>query len=131
MKIIDKVNEKIAKGEPFFSFEYFPPRTPEVRAAVGKGPIQAATSSAHLPLLHSKAHARIRRAHLVHRSVRIGAYWHGHRHAQGVENLFERQERMVATGPVFCDITWGAGGTTADVTMDIAVKMQNEVGGGR
>lgn len=56
--------------------------------------------------------------------------WHGHRRAQGVENLFERQERMVATGPVFCDITWGAGGTTADVTMDIAVKMQNEVGGG-
>ena len=54
MKIIDKVNEKIAKGEPFFSFEYFPPRTPEVRAA---GPIQAATSSAHLPLLHSKGHA--------------------------------------------------------------------------
>lgn len=48
-----------------------------------------------------------------------------------MENLFERQERMVATGPVFCDITWGAGGTTADVTMDIAVKMQNEVGGGR
>lgn len=25
----------------------------------------------------------------------------------GVENLFERMERMVAHGPAFCDITWG------------------------
>lgn len=46
---------------------------------------------------------------------------------QGVENLMERLERMVAYGPIFCDITWGAGGTTADVTLDIAVKMQNQV----
>ena len=47
---------------------------------------------------------------------------------QGVKNLFERMPRMVAHGPVFCDITWGAGGTTADVTLDIAKRMQNEVG---
>ena len=26
---------------------------------------------------------------------------------------------------MFCDITWGAGGSTADLTLDIAVKMQN------
>lgn len=44
---------------------------------------------------------------------------------EGVENLFEKQERMVAFGPIFCDITWGAGGTTADVTLDIAANMQN------
>jgi hypothetical protein len=30
VKIIDKVNEKVAEGKPFFSFEYFPPRTEEV-----------------------------------------------------------------------------------------------------
>ena len=36
---------------------------------------------------------------------------------------------MVAYGPVFCDITWGAGGTTADVTLDIATRMQTQVGG--
>lgn len=30
MKIIDKINEKLAKGETFFSFEFFPPRTEEV-----------------------------------------------------------------------------------------------------
>lgn len=35
---------------------------------------------------------------------------------------------MVALGPEFCDITWGAGGSTADLTLDIAARMQNEVG---
>jgi methylenetetrahydrofolate reductase (NADPH) len=45
----------------------------------------------------------------------------------GVENLFERRDRMVAHQPSFCDITWGAGGSTADLTLDIANKMQNMV----
>ncbi|XP_047325264.1 probable methylenetetrahydrofolate reductase [Impatiens glandulifera] len=45
----------------------------------------------------------------------------------GVENLFERMERMVAHNPSFCDITWGAGGTTADLTLEIANRMQNMV----
>lgn len=44
---------------------------------------------------------------------------------EGVDNLLERLDRMAARGPAFCDITWGAGGTTADVTLDIAAKMQN------
>ena len=30
---------------------------------------------------------------------------------------------------MFCDITWGAGGSTADLTLDIATKMQNMVRG--
>jgi 5,10-methylenetetrahydrofolate reductase len=46
---------------------------------------------------------------------------------EGVENLFERMDRMVAHGPSFCDITWGAGGSTADLTLDIANRMQNMV----
>jgi len=45
-----------------------------------------------------------------------------------VENLFIRQDRMAGLNPTFCDITWGAGGTTADLTMQIATKMQNTVG---
>ena len=45
----------------------------------------------------------------------------------GVENLFERMDRMVSYGPTFCDITWGAGGSTADLTLDIAERMQNEI----
>ena len=44
---------------------------------------------------------------------------------EGVDNLLERLDRMAARGPAFCDITWGAGGTTADVTLDLADKMQN------
>lgn len=45
----------------------------------------------------------------------------------GVENLFERMERMVAHSPAFCDITWGAGGSTADLTLEIVNRMQNMV----
>ncbi|PSC68978.1 5,10-methylenetetrahydrofolate reductase [Micractinium conductrix] len=47
---------------------------------------------------------------------------------EGVANLKERQMRMAALGPAFCDITWGAGGSTADVTLDVARSMQQEVG---
>lgn len=46
---------------------------------------------------------------------------------EGVENLFERLDRMASYGPAFCDITWGAGGSTADVTLDIATKMQTAI----
>ena len=46
---------------------------------------------------------------------------------EGVANLRERQHRMAALGPTFCDITWGAGGSTADVTLDVARSMQQEV----
>nr|CAD1822012.1 unnamed protein product [Ananas comosus var. bracteatus] len=45
----------------------------------------------------------------------------------GVENLFERMDRMVSHNPTFCDITWGAGGSTADLTLSIANRMQNMV----
>jgi methylenetetrahydrofolate reductase (NADPH) len=34
---------------------------------------------------------------------------------------------MAGYGPTFCDITWGAGGSTAEVTLGIATKMQNLV----
>ncbi len=30
MKVIDKMNASIKEGKPFFSFEFFPPRTEEV-----------------------------------------------------------------------------------------------------
>jgi 5,10-methylenetetrahydrofolate reductase len=32
MKIADKMREAAASGKPFFSFEFFPPRTDEVQA---------------------------------------------------------------------------------------------------
>ena len=34
---------------------------------------------------------------------------------------------MVRHGPTFCDITWGAGGSTSDLTLEIAIRMQNLV----
>ncbi|XP_042416875.1 probable methylenetetrahydrofolate reductase isoform X1 [Zingiber officinale] len=46
---------------------------------------------------------------------------------EGVENLFDRMDRMVAHNPSFCDITWGAGGSTADLTLDISNRMQNMI----
>lgn len=47
--------------------------------------------------------------------------------ADGVSNLQERQKYMSSLGPLFCDITWGAGGSTADLTLDIAEHMQKNV----
>lgn len=35
---------------------------------------------------------------------------------------------MATLNPTFCDITWGAGGSTAELTLEIANKMQNDVG---
>ena len=33
MKVSDKIKERVERGEQFFSFEFFPPRTEEVRGA--------------------------------------------------------------------------------------------------
>ena len=53
MKITDKLAKAEREGRPFWSFEFFPPRT-----------------------------------------------------AQGLQNLFDRIERMRELGPEFIDITW-------------------------
>jgi methylenetetrahydrofolate reductase (NADPH) len=75
VKIIDKINEKLASGDVFYSFEFFPPKT-----------------------------------------------------ESGIENLRERQKYMKTLNPLFCDITWGAGGSTAELTLDIAENMQKNIG---
>jgi len=44
---------------------------------------------------------------------------------QGVKNLVARFERMKqARQPLFCDMTWGAGGSTSELTMDLTLKMK-------
>jgi len=44
----------------------------------------------------------------------------------GVKNLHERMDRMRTNmSPVFTDITWGAGGSTAELTMDLARYLHN------
>jgi methylenetetrahydrofolate reductase (NADPH) len=73
VKIIDKI--KGPHAEPFFSLEFFPPKT-----------------------------------------------------EAGVENLYLRMDRMTSLQPTFVDITWGAGGSTKDLTMSICEYTQTYFG---
>ncbi|KXS20211.1 methylenetetrahydrofolate reduct [Gonapodya prolifera JEL478] len=71
MKISKKLEKAFKEDRCFWSFEYFPPKTP-----------------------------------------------------QGVMNLYDRLERMYQLGPEFIDVTWGAGGSTSDVTLEICATAQ-------
>ncbi|KAJ1993583.1 methylenetetrahydrofolate reductase (NAD(P)H) met13 [Dimargaris cristalligena] len=75
MKVITKIEHAIQENRPFWSFEYFPPKT-----------------------------------------------------QQGVVNLYDRMERMYNLGPEFIDVTWGAGGTTSQLTTEICRTSQNVYG---
>ena len=46
----------------------------------------------------------------------------------GTENLYLRMERMTGMNPIFVDITWGAGGSTKDLTMAISSYTQTYFG---
>lgn len=74
-KIADKIRHREAEGRPFFSVEYFPPKT-----------------------------------------------------EQGVSNLYHRAERMTAAEPLFCDVTWGAGGSTSALTLELSGNIQQYLG---
>ena len=65
-KITHKIARAKREGRVWWSFEYFPPRTP-----------------------------------------------------QGMQNLYDRIERMSQLGPEFVDITWNAGGRTSDMTTQL------------
>eukprot|EP01104_Vermistella_antarctica_P000530 TRINITY_DN10687_c0_g1_i1.p1 TRINITY_DN10687_c0_g1~~TRINITY_DN10687_c0_g1_i1.p1 ORF type:complete len:588 (-),score=189.29 TRINITY_DN10687_c0_g1_i1:61-1824(-) len=73
MKIIDKI--KAYDEKPFFSFEYFPPKT-EI----------------------------------------------------GVSGLYDRLDRMARLEPAWIDVTWGAGGSTSQLTSDICLNAQKYCG---
>ncbi|WVO15924.1 methylenetetrahydrofolate reductase [Cryptococcus depauperatus] len=75
MKITEKLQKAEKEGRPFWSFEFFPPRT-----------------------------------------------------AQGLQNLYDRIERMRNLGPEFIDITWGAGGKNADLTNSLVQVCQATIG---
>jgi methylenetetrahydrofolate reductase (NADPH) len=75
MKIIDKIKKAQEEKRILFSFEYFPPKTPE-----------------------------------------------------GVKNLYERMDRMGQLEPAWIDVTWGAGGSTSELTLDICKTAQNLCG---
>ncbi|TVY48767.1 Methylenetetrahydrofolate reductase 1 [Lachnellula cervina] len=48
--------------------------------------------------------------------------------AQGVQNLYDRMDRMHALGPSFIDITWGAGGRLAQLTCEMVSVAQSQYG---
>jgi len=48
--------------------------------------------------------------------------------ADGVTNLKKRMSRMKALNPLFMDFTWGAGGSTSDLTLDLTAACKNEFG---
>ena len=48
--------------------------------------------------------------------------------AQGVQNLYDRMDRMHGLGPSFIDITWGAGGTLAELTLEMVSVAQSQYG---
>ncbi|VEU22062.1 DEKNAAC103068 [Brettanomyces naardenensis] len=73
-KITDKINQ-LSADEPFFSFEFFPPKT-----------------------------------------------------EHGTRNLYARLGRMSLMGPLFVTVTWGAGGTTAEKSLGLAITCQKELG---
>lgn len=47
---------------------------------------------------------------------------------QGVKNLRERIDRMKSLGPLFTDFTWGAGGSTSELTIQLTSMAKNELG---
>lgn len=75
MRIIDKLEPLIKKGKPFYSFEFFPPKT-----------------------------------------------------EAGLYNLYERIDRMAGFEPAFIDVTWGAGGSTSEMSLDITRTAQQYCG---
>mmetsp|Transcript_83908 Transcript_83908/g.179858 ORF Transcript_83908/g.179858 Transcript_83908/m.179858 type:complete len:816 (-) Transcript_83908:98-2545(-) len=48
--------------------------------------------------------------------------------AEGVANLKKRIVKMKALGPLFTDFTWGAGGSTSELTLQLTSAAKNEFG---
>ncbi|ORY49493.1 methylenetetrahydrofolate reduct [Rhizoclosmatium globosum] len=46
----------------------------------------------------------------------------------GAINLFDRMERMYSLGPEFIDVTWGAGGSTSEATLQCVTTAQVAIG---
>ncbi len=50
------------------------------------------------------------------------------RTAEGETALLERAAKLAALKPAWVDVTWGAGGSTAEKTFDLCVKLQQQLG---
>eukprot|EP01119_Soliformovum_irregulare_P011238 TRINITY_DN27_c0_g1_i1.p1 TRINITY_DN27_c0_g1~~TRINITY_DN27_c0_g1_i1.p1 ORF type:complete len:583 (+),score=209.04 TRINITY_DN27_c0_g1_i1:93-1841(+) len=47
---------------------------------------------------------------------------------KGVDNLYDRLQRMSSWGPSWIDVTWGAGGSTSTLTLEICNTAKNLIG---
>jgi hypothetical protein len=47
---------------------------------------------------------------------------------EGAVNLYQRVERMACVEPLFCDMTWGAGGSTSEMTLELCSNIQQFLG---
>eukprot|EP01156_Anaeramoeba_ignava_P023625 Anaeramoba_ignava/c21664_g1_i1.p2 GENE.c21664_g1_i1~~c21664_g1_i1.p2 ORF type:complete len:252 (-),score=86.57 c21664_g1_i1:1071-1826(-) len=45
-----------------------------------------------------------------------------------IESLYEKIERLIELYPLYIDVTWGAGGSTSEKTLEIATKTQKFLG---
>lgn len=48
--------------------------------------------------------------------------------AQGVQNLYDRMDRMYNLNPIFVDITWNAGGRSSSLTNEMVYTAQSTLG---
>ncbi|ODQ65404.1 methylenetetrahydrofolate reduct [Nadsonia fulvescens var. elongata DSM 6958] len=48
--------------------------------------------------------------------------------SQGVQNLYDRMDRMYGLGPQFIDVTWNAGGRLSNLTTEIVDTSQSIIG---
>lgn len=48
--------------------------------------------------------------------------------SQGVQNLYDRMDRMYDLNPIFIDITWNAGGRSSSLTNDMVYTAQSTLG---
>lgn len=47
---------------------------------------------------------------------------------RGEENLFQEIKRLTALNPAYCSMTYGAGGSTRDKTVDLVCRIERELG---
>jgi methylenetetrahydrofolate reductase (NADPH) len=90
-----KLSDKIAaynSSHPFYTFEFFPPRTDQVRVW----------------------------CFLIIRILQ-NLY-------QGFENLIPRISRLSTLNPLAISVTWGAGGSTRERSIDLAGLTQSDYG---
>ena len=139
--------------QTFFSFEFFPPKTDDgveslwekmesMVALQVRGRLSAAAGCTW-DMRRDMRRPRTRRRHAppadrasrplaVRARRRRCGRWappRVRRLTASLERLRSDAESPPFLQPMFCDITWGAGGSTADLTLDIASNMQNTVRG--